>query len=472
MEVIRTDGYGFTYSGETQPALFPMDFTIRKGEIILLAGDSGSGKSTFLKSLNGLIPEIVDGTIQGKRYLENKNMSGIPIWEISRIVGSVFQNPRSQFFTLNSTSELVFPMENYGFPRQEMSQRLLALKKILPIGPLMDQDLLSLSAGERQLLALASAMVLSPRLLLFDEPSANLDYANAMRLRQLIAGLKAQGITVLIADHRFYYMQGLVDRVFLLTKGHLEIFSSEADFRASSYNTRSFDLFHMDVPFSPLSSRGEAVATVRHVTKWDVLRDVSFPLHRREIAVMAGVNGAGKTTLARLLTGAIRPDSGEIHTGELPFYVMQDADYQLFGNSVGHELEIGHSNLEKKEFQHILKNLNLWQYRNTHPFDLSGGEKQRLQIACASVSNAPLVIFDEPTSGLDVQSMERVVREIRRLAEDKGILIISHDYEFIRRVAHRIIFIHQGKVEQDFPLTADTLCLLNHIYQKMEENHE
>lgn len=472
MDVIRTDGYSFTYSGETQPALFPMDFTINQGEIILLAGDSGSGKSTFLKSLNGLIPEIVDGAVQGERYLESRSMSSIPIWEISRIVGSVFQNPRSQFFTLNSTSELVFPMENYGFPRQKMSQQLQVLKTRLPIEPLMDRDLLSLSAGERQLLALASAMVLSPRLLLFDEPSANLDYANAMRLRQLISGLKSQGITVLVADHRFYYMQGLVDRVFLLTRGHLEIFSSEENFRASSYNTRSFDLFHMDVPFPPIPHRGETVATVSHVSKWNVLSDVSFTLHEKEITVMVGVNGAGKTTLARLLTGSVRPDGGEVHTGELPFYVMQDADYQLFGNSVEQELEIGHSNLEKKEVQQILEELNLWQYRNTHPFDLSGGEKQRLQIACASVSNAPLVIFDEPTSGLDVQSMERVVREIRRLAEDKGILIISHDYEFIRRVAHRIIYIHQGKVEQDFPLTADTLCLLNHIYEKMEENHE
>lgn len=471
-DIIQAAGYGFRYSGEDRAALSPMDFSIQQGEIILLAGDSGSGKSTFLKSLNGLIPEIVEGEMQGERVLNGRNMAETSIWDISRVVGSVFQNPRSQFFTLNSTSELVFPMENYGFSRDEMDGRLQAVSGQLAISPLMNRAILALSSGERQLLALACAMVLSPQLLLFDEPSANLDYANAMALRRLILALKDQGATVLVADHRFYYLQGVVDRVFLLEQGKLTIFDSEAAFRASAYQPRSFDLFHMDIPLPPLPVPGEAVAEVRHVSKWNVLKDVSFTLHAREIAVLVGVNGAGKTTLARMLTGNLPPDSGQIQTGEIPFCVMQDADYQLFGSSVTSEVRIGHPRLTEDTVQHVLESLDLWRYRDIHPFDLSGGEKQRLQIATAAVSDAQLIILDEPTSGLDIHSMERVVREIRKLAEQKGVLIISHDYEFIRKIAHRILYVHQGKVAQDFPLNEDTIPLLNQIYHQMEEDDE
>lgn len=470
--MMTAQGYAFTYAGRQEPAIERMDFSIAEGEVVLIAGDSGSGKSTFLKSLNGLIPEISEGRMEGRRFLHGKSMEQLPIYEISRSIGSVFQNPRSQFFTLDSTSEMVFAMENYGLSRAEMQRRLRAVQAAVPIAPIMDRDIHTLSSGEKQLLALASAMAPGPDALLFDEPSANLDYANAMHLRRTIRRLKSMGKTVLVADHRFYYLRGLIDRVFLIRDHTLQVFDSEEAFRASSYNTRSFDLFGLDMPFNRAHERGRAVAGAENACKWGVLNNVSFTLYDREITVLVGVNGAGKTTLARLLTGALRPDAGLVWADGLPFCVMQDADYQLFGTSVENELEIGLHALPMGKKKEVLERLDLWARRDSHPFDLSGGEKQRLQIAVAALSDAGLVIFDEPTSGLDARSMERVAAEIKALAKDRAVLIVSHDYELIRKVAGRVIYLKDGRIERDFTLSQDTIEDFNQIFISMEEEHE
>lgn len=472
MEMITAKEYSFTYAGAGAAAVQDLSFEVHAGELILVAGDSGCGKSTFLKSLNGLIPEIVEGKLEGARFLGSDDMAPMPIYDISRRVGSVFQNPRSQFFTLNSTSELVFPMENYGYSREQMDSRLAELEKAVPIRKLMDREIFSLSSGERQLLALASALALSPDILLFDEPSANLDYHNAMRLKALLQKLKEQGKTIFVADHRYFYLHGVTDRVFLLRDHRLQVFDSEEAFRQSSSSARSFQLFRMDIPFREPRLAAKESAGVRHVSKWDVLKDVTIRFHEREIAALVGANGAGKTTLARILTRSLRPDTGEVETGGLPFYVMQDADYQLFGTSVESELEIGHKGLSEEIKKETLEKMGLWQYRRTHPFNLSGGEKQRLQIAVASLSEAGLVIFDEPTSGLDLISMERVAAELRTLARARTVLLISHDYEFIRRAADRVLYLHHGTIEQDFILGPDTVNTLNQIFINMEEPDE
>lgn len=472
MAIMAADTYGFTYSEQRTPALQDVTFAAAPGEVILIAGDSGSGKSTLLKSLNGLIPEIVKGRLTGQRFLNDQDMTNLSIDAVSRMVGTVFQNPRSQFFTLDATSEMVFAMENYGFSRQTMRARLTSLQKTLPITGLMNREIYGLSSGERQLLALATAMVLNPDVLLFDEPSANLDYHNAMALGPLIRKLKAMGKTVLVADHRYFYLGGVIDRVFALADRRLTVFESEAAFRRSSWNTRGFDLFALDTPCRGGAPRGDPVAEVCELRKWSVLRGVSLRFYTGEIAAVVGVNGVGKSTLAKLLTGSLRPDGGTVRTDDLPFYVMQDADYQLFGTSVAGELEIGRSRLSAAQKKAALQPLDLWPYRSTHPFNLSGGEKQRLQIAAASLSEATLIIFDEPTSGLDAQAMSRVAAAISDLADRKAVLVISHDYAFIRMVADRVIHLKDGRVARDFPLTPAAFGDLNQIFKEMETCNE
>ena len=467
--MIRAEKLTFNYE-QSDDGIKDIDFYVKDSEVILLAGDSGSGKSTLLKCLNGLIPETVEGSLAGNLYFEDKKYSELRMFELNEKIGSVFQNPRSQFFTTNSTAELVFPMENYGYTKKLMHERLEALTEKFGLHPLLNRNIFEISSGERQLLALASAMALNQKVVIFDEPSANLDYGNAMKLGKIISEMKKSGITVIVADHRFYYLKGLIDRVFLIEEGRLSQFDSEEEFKKSKYDTRSFDLFDLDLPVPEKSISTEKIAGLKNVSYKNILTDISLELKKGEVSVLVGNNGVGKTTLAKLLCKTVKPDNGEVNINGLPFYIMQDPDFQLFGTSVYNELALVNDNEEA--IAATLKYLGLYDYKDKHPFDLSGGQKQRLQIGMAMLCDKPLIIFDEPTSGLDIVSMKKVAKETVRLKENAAVLVISHDYEFIRNVANRIIYLKSGKVHEDFELTDNTLCKLNNIFNNMEEEKD
>ena len=207
------------------------------------------------------------------------------------------------------------------------------------------------------------------------------------------------------------------------------------------------------------------MACLENVSYKNILKDINIELQKGEVSVLVGNNGAGKTTIAKLLCRSLKPDKGEIRADELPFYIMQDPDFQLFGTSVFNELALVTN--DKTAIEDTLKYLGLYDYRHKHPFDLSGGQKQRLQIGMAVLCQKPVIVFDEPTSGLDIASMKKVAAEITRLKENTAILVISHDYEFIRNVANRIMYLKAGKIEKDFALKEDTLSELNGIFENM-----
>ena len=463
---LKADSLFFNYE-ESKEGLSDINFEIDKGEIVLLTGNSGSGKSTLLKCLNGLIPAVTEGEMKGLLSVEGENYSDLKMHRLNQMIGSVFQNPRSQFFTDNTTAELVFPMENYGYSKEEMTERLESLKNTFGLDELLDRNIFSLSSGERQLIALASAVTMKQKILLFDEPSANLDYGNAMKLGCILKKLRDKGYTVIVADHRFFYLGGVIDKVLFMDGGKLKICNSEEEFRQGEYNTRSFDIFSIDIPFAPKTDEKKIVASVENVHYKDILKGVNLKLYKGEITVLVGNNGAGKTTLAKALCESIKPDSGEVDVSGLPFFIMQDPDYQLFGTSVWNELEIVKK--DPKAIKECLGYLGLSQYMYKHPFDLSGGQKQRLQIGMAMLCGRDLIIFDEPTSGLDVYSMLNVSNEIGRLKDNSGILVISHDYEFIRHVANRIVYLKEGIIEKDFILDEQSLSELNNIFKDMRE---
>lgn len=465
--VLVADNLKFNYE-ESVEGISDINFEINQGEVVLLTGNSGSGKSTLLKCLNGLIPAVTEGDISGILKIEGTQYKDLKMHELNKYIGSVFQNPRSQFFTDNTTAELVFPLENYGYSKEDMNKRLKELTKAFGIDNLMNRNIYSLSSGERQMIALASAVTMKQKILLFDEPSANLDYGNAIKLGRIIDKLKNNGYTIIVADHRFYYLNGIIDKVLFMNEGNLQLCNSEDEFKNGKYDTRSFDIFDIDLPFNGDEAEGEIVASLQNVGYKDILHDVNLELHKGEITVLVGNNGAGKTTLAKALCSSIKADSGKVYTSNLPFFIMQDPDYQLFGTSVYNELMMVKNDLG--EIRECLEYLGLTPYRHKHPFDLSGGQKQRLQIAMAMLCNRDLIIFDEPTSGLDVYSMQRVSDEILKLKERAGILVISHDYEFIRHVANRVVFLNNGTISDDFILDDNTLSRLNNIFKKMEED--
>ena len=467
-KIIKADCLSFEYKDSSE-GIHDINFEISKGEVILLTGNSGCGKSTLLKCLNGLIPAITEGNLKGELFINDKNYKDLKMHELNSEIGSVFQNPRSQFFTDNTTSELVFPMENYGYSKAQMQQKLSELVKTFGLEKLIDKNIFLLSSGERQMVALASSLTMDQQVVLFDEPSANLDYGNAMKLGQIISWLKERGISVIVADHRFYYLNGIIDRVFFMDKGKLHIYDSEAAFKKSGYDTRSFDIFSLEVPFVEkiADSKKSVCASIENAEWKNILKNVNLQLKKGEVTVLVGNNGAGKTTLAKLLCKSIKPDSGSVKTNNLPFFIMQDPDYQLFGTSAENELSLVRKDSAK--INETLEYLGLAEYKDAHPFELSGGQKQRLQIGMAMLCDRELIIFDEPTSGLDVASMQKVSKEVISLRQNAGVLVISHDYEFIRHVADRIIFLNDGKIEKDFVLSSQTLGELNEIFDFMQK---
>ncbi len=445
-----------------------VNFVLQPGEVILVTGNSGSGKSTFLKCLNGLIPRVVEGKLQGEILLNHQNTKDMSMAEISRHISSVFQNPRSQFFTTNTTSELVFSMENYGLDKAVMEERIQKVCALLQIQYLLNRDIFQLSGGERQMVAIASAMMMGQQIILLDEPSANLDYHNTYVFRGLVEKLKQEGYTVLIADHRFYYLSGLINRVFLFDNGKMQIFDSEQAFKESSYDTRSFDLFAMNIPFQTACERKEKVLSLVDISYKDILQDITVDFFTNEVTAIIGTNGVGKTTLARILCKSISCTHGKI-IGEMPFYIMQDADYQLFGTSVQAELEIADHKIKQKDIQDVMDYFQLTKYADTHPFSLSGGQKQRIQVALGILSNRKVIIFDEPTSGLDLLSMRRVAREIQELKKKACVIVISHDYEFIRHISDRVLYLKNKTIRKDIPLDKEHLSEFNQIFMEMRD---
>lgn len=445
-----------------------INFVLQPGEVILVTGNSGSGKSTFLKCLNGLIPRVVEGKLQGEVLLNQQNTKDMSMAEISRHISSVFQNPRSQFFTTNTTSELVFSMENYGLDKAVMEEHIQKVSALLQIQYLLNRDIFQLSGGERQMVAIASAMMMGQQIILLDEPSANLDYHNTYVFRGLVEKLKQEGYTVLIADHRFYYLSGLINRVFLFDDGKMQIFDSEHAFKESSYDTRSFDLFAMNIPFQTASGKKEKVLSLVDISYKDILQDITLDFFTNEVTAIIGTNGVGKTTLARILCKSISCTHGKI-IGEIPFYIMQDADYQLFGTSVQAELEIADHKIKQKDIQDVMDYFQLTKYADTHPFSLSGGQKQRIQVALGILSNRKVIIFDEPTSGLDLLSMRRVAREIQELKKKACVIVISHDYEFIRHISDRVLYLKNKTIRKDIPLDKEHLSEFNQIFMEMRD---
>lgn len=466
--VIEARDLTFAYEGEHKSVLEDINFSIAEGSIVFISGLSGSGKSTLLNIINGLIPEVIDGKLGGELLIGGK--SKVMMNERSALIGNVFQNPRSQFFTTNTTAELVFAMENFGVSKPEMEMRLKALIKKYKLEYLLDRDIYELSSGERQMLALMSALIMNPQVVIFDEPSANLDYGNAMRLRSQIEELKSEGITVLVADHRCFYLCELIDKVLLLSDNTVTEYESEEAYFSSDYAARAENLFDDKYENRLIARAGPVDVKLDDASYKGILQGVSAEFKQGEISTIIGVNGAGKTTLARLISGIIKPDGGSVEIEDQALYIMQDADYQLFGASCMKELEI--SSMDEELNTEALKDLNLYEFRDTHPHSLSGGQKQRLQMAISRVSKTKVIILDEPTSGLDKKSMHRVVEQLESMKQSHTIIIISHDYEFIRNIADKIFYLEDGRIREAFYLDEENVNQLNKTFEKMEAYYE
>ena len=204
--MIEFSNINFRYAGGTEAGgLVNINLIIPDGQVILLCGQSGCGKTTLTRLVNGLIPNYYEGKLSGEVLLDGKNISSLPLYETAKYVGSVFQNPRTQFFTVDSTSELAFGCENQGLPKkEEIIQRVKSTAKQFDMDNLLGKNIFSLSGGEKQKIACASVSASNPSIIVLDEPSSNLDMSATKDLRRMIQIWKQQGKTVIIAEHRLY----------------------------------------------------------------------------------------------------------------------------------------------------------------------------------------------------------------------------------------------------------------------------
>ncbi len=470
--MIQFKDFSFRYEGMTEDTLKNISLDIKDGEFVLLTGRSGCGKSTILRSINGLIPHFYPGETTGDVSYNNESLLEMNPSEIAGKAGTVFQDPRSQFFMTDTTRELAFGCINMGYSSVETIERLEKTVVELDLEEYLNRSIFSLSSGEKQQIAIGSIYALSPDIYVFDEPSANLDYEATHRLTNIMKKLKNEGHTVIVADHRFFYLRDLIDMAVYIENGQIiakytrdefcrldEASRIQKGLRTAYPEKEIFNNSWVDhnqkTHLQDMSFKVEGLS-FGYNKKELILDSLSFEAYPGEVIGITGHNGAGKTTLISILTGILKEKTGKVYfkgkkvsaskRRNISYLVMQDADYQLFTASVEEELSLGNNKADPHFIDRTLERLALSEYKDKHPASLSGGQKQRVTIGASIIKNSEILLFDEPTSGLDYDSMIRVSELIRELSNSGAIIfLVSHDFEFITHTCTRLFALDTEK---------------------------
>ena len=467
--------FEFQYSQESTPTLRKVSGNIPAGRCVVLCGGSGCGKSTLLRCINGLIPQFYEGELKGFCRLDGHGTADLSIGEIGELAASVFQDPRSQFFTVNSSNEVAFGLENHGLPQEKIRNRVDEAFRTFHLEHLKNRNVYELSSGERQLISILSAWAMDTDIFLLDEPTANLDFAATQQLRNILLKVKKQGKTLLLSEHRLYYLADIADEYWIMANGEIKHKYTAGKTKALSLGQlhtlclRTLDLEKITVSERPPQPENmpQALSVSNLRYKYGrknraILSDVNFSVCEHEIVGLVGANGCGKTTLGKLIAGLYRSTGGEISLfgkAQKPkqlqkqvLFIMQEAEFQFFTNSVLHELQYGHKITDEfeKKTETLLKSMDMWECRDRHPFSLSGGQMQRLTLMMAYLSDKPIVILDEPTAGQDAESLKRCAELIREMGKEKTVLIITHDLELIADACDRCIGLCGGHSDTEF----------------------
>lgn len=451
--MITLKNVSFQYEG-CEEGVHGIDLTVCDGECVVLIGPSGGGKTTLTRLINGLAPSCYQGTQKGSLRINDTEIASLPAWRIGQEIGSVFQDPKSQFFSSELVGEVAFACENYGMTKQEIRKRTDEAIASLGLEPLRARPLDVLSSGEKQRVAVASIYALRPHTYVCDEPTANLDNEGAARLADILWKLKDEGNTLIIAEHRLAWLDGIADRFVYVSEGSIQWEKTSAQMRGLSeeegkrYGLREITETEPSLPGGS-ASVGEEHFFCRNLTcrrkKAIIFEKMNFSLPTGQITAITGRNGAGKTTLAMVLAGLQKQSSGEIYIGgkklsagkrrKAVWYSSNDTGTQFFTTSATEELLL-HSDYSPERLERaraLLKTLGLYAYKDVHPAALSGGQKQRLSIACGLLSDREILLFDEPTSGLDGGNMRKIAAVLTEAATaGKTILVITHDKEFMQ----------------------------------------
>ncbi|MDP3284907.1 MAG: ATP-binding cassette domain-containing protein [Desulfobacterales bacterium] len=470
---IKISSLKYSYRKETAfPVLNGIDLTAGENEYILLCGASGSGKSTLCRTLNGLIPHFYGGSLEGYVRIAGVDTTIRTVGDMLELVGMVFQNPEAQLFCSTVVHEIAFGLESLGLAPSAIKSRVKRAAERLSIADLLHSNPHNLSDGEKQLSAIAAATALSPKLIVLDEPYANLDPSNVQRVRCALKEIRRQGICIVIAEHRLHYTLPDVDRVAVIHDGRIVI-----DTPPVLLLPRHVKRYGLEFPLSgPEKEKieipgpppgAETVLSVENISfsrnGTSLLKDISFTLRKGECIAVLGANGAGKTTLLKHINGLYRPDKGKITLMELDTsqkkipelaryagIAIQNPDSQFFKLNVRDEISAGAVALncyDEKWINRLVDLFGLEKLLKRAPYRLSGGEKKRVAFASALAAKPAVLALDEPTAGQDARFRSALSGFLSELtAEGIAVLLVTHDLLFAKQNAHRFLLMAKGKI--------------------------
>ncbi len=506
LPLFKVENLTYYYPETEKAALKKINLDIEEGEFILVAGGSGSGKSSFARALAGLIPDFYGGRIGGGVFFKGKDIRTMDRRKLAREVGMVFQDPEKQIVQTYVEAEIAFGLENLGLPPGEMLRRVAEVICFMNMTSVKEAFTANLSGGQKQKLALASVLAMQPNVLILDEPTSQLDPVSAEDILNLAKRLNEEmGFTVIMIEQRLERCFHLADRVLLMEKGEIICDGSAQEIARETIKK--------DVPFVPPVARffaglntslvpttikegrkllrsylNEKVFTIEKQTSleyknlksivslknlWfaypggqEVLKDVSLDIKEGEFVAILGENGAGKSTMLKHIIGMFKPDRGRVQVlgkdinkngfkeiRKFTAFLSQNPNDYLFQDTVEDELLFTLKNYGLKDLsvvEETLEKLQLLKYRKTNPRELSSGERQRVALASVLVTGPRLIILDEPTRGVDFRLKAELGRFLQREAE-KGstVIVVTHDVEFAAEFAARTVMMFSGRIVSD-----------------------
>lgn len=503
----------FVYEGSDIPALKDINLSIEPGEIILITGPAGSGKTTLCSCINGLVPHFHEGNLQGNVLVRSYNTKKARVGGLASLVGMVFQDPESQLVTSSVADEVAFGPENFGVAREEINKRVMAALKATRLEGYEEREPYNLSGGEQQACVIASVYAVQPDIYVMDEPLANLDPAGrAQVLRLIIDVAKERGKTLVIVEHALEEVIPLVARIIVMNEGEIvrdgtveevlslgdipQVFTRPPIIRLAEKFLQKVKPLTPEIFYEELSSKynlgtirvnnspllepllaGKPIIEVKNVSYSyiqgaEALRNISLTVREGELVAILGRNGSGKTTLVRHLIGLIKPEEGKIFVdgkdvARTPTYELaqdvgfcfQNPNHQIVTFKVRDEVIFGlrAHNIPASEYEERIREaleiVDMLDYIDAEVFDLGKGQKQRLALASVLALKPRILIIDEPTTGQDPQMAEGIFSIIKNLNEmGTTVLMITHQMEYAANYAHRAIVLKSGEVTFDGPI--------------------